>query len=56
MLKKLRLFSTSFTMNLLSAAMWPVNFYTSFLVYGGCIWMIALILLGLASKHLVETK
>jgi hypothetical protein len=37
-------FSTSFTMNLLSAAMWPVNFCTSFLVCGGCIWMIDVIL------------
>jgi hypothetical protein len=30
-------FSTSFTMNLLSTAMRPVNFCTSFLVCGGCI-------------------
>jgi hypothetical protein len=56
MLKKGRLFSASFVMNLLSAAMRPVNFCTSFLVCGGCIWMIALILSGLASIPLVETK
>jgi hypothetical protein len=41
---------------LLSAAMRPLSFCTSFLVYGGCIWMIALILSGLASIPLVDTK
>jgi hypothetical protein len=56
MLKKGRLFSASFTMNLFSAAMRPINFYTSFLVCGSCIWVIALILSGLASIPLVETK
>jgi hypothetical protein len=49
-------FSVSFVMNMLSAAMWPVNFCTSFLVCGGYIWMIAFILQGLASIPLVETK
>jgi hypothetical protein len=55
-LKKGRLFSASFAMNLLSAAMRPINFCTSFLVCGGCIWMIALILSGMFSIPLVETK
>jgi hypothetical protein len=36
-LKKGRLLSSSFTMNLFKATMWPVNFCTSFLVCGGCI-------------------
>jgi hypothetical protein len=56
MLKKGRLFSASFVMNLLSAAMRPINFCNSFLFYGGCIWMITLILSGLASIPLLETK
>jgi hypothetical protein len=43
-------------MDLLSAAMWSVNFCTSFLIYGGCIWRIALILSELASIPLVETR
>jgi hypothetical protein len=46
MLKKERLVSASFMMNLLSAATWPVNFCTSFLVCRGCIWIIAIILSG----------
>jgi hypothetical protein len=56
MLKKGRLFSASFVMNLFSVVMRPINFCCSFLVYGGCTWMIALILLGLALISLVETK
>jgi hypothetical protein len=43
-------------MNLLSAAMRPVSFCTSFLICGGCIWRIALILLELTSIPLVETR
>jgi hypothetical protein len=43
-------------MNLFNAAMWPINFRTSFLVYGGCIWRIAFILSRLASMPLVDTK
>jgi hypothetical protein len=56
MLKKGRVLSASFTMNLLSDAMRSVSFCTSFLVYGGCIWIITFILSGLASIPLVETK
>jgi hypothetical protein len=43
-------------MNVLSASMRHVSFYTSFLVCGGCIWTIALILLELASIPLVQTR
>jgi hypothetical protein len=55
-LKKGRLPSTSFTMNLFSAAIRPSSFCTSFLVYGGCIWRIVFILTRLASMPLVDTK
>jgi hypothetical protein len=34
----------------------PVSFWTSFLLYGGCIWVMALILLRFASMPFVETK
>jgi hypothetical protein len=56
MMKKGRLLSVSFAMNLLSAAMRPVSFCTSFLVCEGCIWRIALILSELVSIPLVETR
>jgi hypothetical protein len=56
MLKKGRLLSSSFTINLFSAAMWPVNYCTSFLVCGGCIWRITFILSELASMLFVETR
>jgi hypothetical protein len=56
MLKKERFLSASFAMNLFKAAIRPINFCTSFLVCGGCIWRMTLILLGLASMPLVETK
>jgi hypothetical protein len=56
MLKKGRLLSASYVMNLFKAGMWPVNFCTSFLVCRGCIWRMALIFLGLASMPLVETR
>jgi hypothetical protein len=46
-LKKGRLLSARFTMNLFRAAIRPINFCTSFLVCRGCIWMIAFILSGL---------
>jgi hypothetical protein len=55
-LKKGRLLSASFTINLFKAAMRPVNFCTSFLVCEGYIWTNAFILLGLASIPLVETR
>jgi hypothetical protein len=55
-LKKGRLLSASFTMNLFSAAMWHVSFCTSFLVRGGCIWRNVFILLGMASIPLVKTR
>jgi hypothetical protein len=56
MLKKGRLLSASFTMNLYKAAIRSVNFCTSFLVCGGYIWRMALVLLGLASIPLLETR
>jgi hypothetical protein len=46
MLKKGRLLSASYVMNLFKAGMWPVNFCTSFLVCRGCIWRMALIFFG----------
>jgi hypothetical protein len=55
-LKKGRLLSASFMMNLFRAAMRPVNFCPSFLVFGDCIFKIACILSGLASMPLVETS
>jgi hypothetical protein len=56
MVKKGKLHSTSFDMNQLSDAIHPVSFYTSFVLYGGCIWMMSLILSGFASMSFVETK
>jgi hypothetical protein len=56
MLKKGRLVSASFTMNLFNATIRPIRFCTSFLVCGGCIWRIAFILSGLVSIPLVETR
>jgi hypothetical protein len=54
--KKGKLFSASFTINLFNTTMWPASFCTSFLVRGGCIWRIAFILLGLASMPFMETN
>jgi hypothetical protein len=56
MLKKGRLHSASFAMNVLRAAMWPVSFWTSFFVCGGCIWRIAFIFSRLALMPLVEMR
>jgi hypothetical protein len=56
MLKKGRLLSARFAMNMFKAVMWPVNFCTSFLVCRGYIWRIAFILSGLASIPLVGTR
>jgi hypothetical protein len=55
-LKKGRLLSASFAMNLFSPAIWPASFCTSFLVFGGYIWRITFILSGLASMLFVDTK
>jgi hypothetical protein len=48
--------SASFEMNRFSDDIQPVSFCTSFLLYGGCIWVIALILSGFASMPFVDTK
>jgi hypothetical protein len=55
-LKKGRLLSASFAMNLFCASMWPISFCTSFLVCQRCIRRIAFILSELASIPLVETR
>jgi len=47
-LKNGRLRFVDLEMNLLRAAIWPVNFYTSFLFEGSAIDMIAFVLSGLA--------
>jgi hypothetical protein len=56
MLKKGRLLFASFAMNLFKAAIRHVNFCTSFLVCGGCIWRIAFILSGFALMPLGEIR
>jgi hypothetical protein len=56
MLRKGRLLSASFAMSLFKAAIRLVNFCTSFLVCGGCIWRIAFILSRLALMPLVEIR
>jgi hypothetical protein len=55
-LKNDRLRSTSFKINRFSEAIRPVSFCTSFLLYGGCIWVIALILSGFASMPFVDIR
>jgi hypothetical protein len=56
MVKNGRFFSASFAMNRFNATISPVSFWTSFLVYGGCIGAMALILLGFALMPFVEFK
>jgi hypothetical protein len=56
MVKNGRLHSASFAINQFNAAILPVSFWTSFLVCGGCILVMALILSGFASMPFVETK
>jgi hypothetical protein len=51
-----RLRSASFEMNRFSEAIRPVSFYISFLLCGGCIWVIALILSGFASIPFVDIR
>jgi hypothetical protein len=50
-----RLRLTDFEMNLFTAAMWSVSFWTSFIVCGGCISTMALILLGFTSMAFLDT-
>jgi hypothetical protein len=47
--RKGRLCSADFEMNLLRAVMHPASFWISLIICGGCIFVIALILSGLAS-------
>jgi hypothetical protein len=56
MVKNGRLHSASFAINWFSATIRPINFWTSFLFCGGCIYVMALILLGFALMHFMETK
>jgi hypothetical protein len=55
-LKKGRLHSAIFAMNLFRAAILPVNFCTSYLDFRGFVQTIAFILSGFASIPLTETK
>jgi hypothetical protein len=48
--------SASFTMNRFRDAMRPVSFWMSFLLFCGCIWVMALILSGFPLMPFVETK
>lgn len=50
------LHSLDLEMNLLSVNILPANFWTYFIVCGVCIYVIVLILLGLASLPLWETR
>jgi hypothetical protein len=55
-MKKGKLRSASFDMNMFKAAILSVNFWTSFLDYRGFLFIIALILLGLALIPFTDTK
>lgn len=45
-----------FVLNLFNDASLPASLWAPFLVFGGSIWSIALIFMGLASIPLVDTK
>jgi hypothetical protein len=56
MAKKGKMRSASFDMNRLSEAIQSMSFYMSFLLYGGCICLMVLILSWFALMPLVEIR